>query len=47
MPVRKLVLEEIEVESFTIQDQTAIVQAPSITGIDSTCLCCDTRPDLC
>lgn len=47
MPVRKLVLEDIEVESFTME-RPAITEMPtSITGIDSTCPCCDTRPDLC
>ena len=47
MPVRKLVLDDVQVESFTIEGPSAIIAPPSITGIDSTCLCCDTRPDLC
>ncbi|HEU0054959.1 MAG TPA: hypothetical protein VFQ39_17355 [Longimicrobium sp.] len=43
----RLLADTLRVETFEAGRTDASAMPPSITGHDSTCLCCDTRPDLC
>lgn len=43
---KPLTLDTLRVETFEAGGEMAEMPI-SITGIDSTCPCCDTRPDFC